>query len=110
MKVKWYSHAKTGRRNVTAYIHRHFGLRRAEKFMEQVDEKVSMIKQNPYTGIVDPLFEERPLEYRSVIINRLSKMVYRYDNDTIHIVAFWDTRQEPKRQANQVSKNHESKM
>ena len=102
MKVKWYSHAKAGRRNVTTYILRRFGLRRAERFMEQVDDKVSMIMQNPNIGTVDSLFEERPLEYRSVIINRLSKLVYRYENDTIHIVAFWDTRQEPKKQANQV--------
>ena len=102
MKVKWYSHARAGRRNVATYIFRRFGLRHAERFMEQVDEKVSIIMQNPNMGTVDSLFEERPLEYRSVVINRLSKLVYRYDNNTIHIVAFWDTRQEPKKQANQV--------
>lgn len=63
MKVKWYSHAKAGRRNVAVYILRHFGLMRAEKFMEQVDDKVYKIKQNPNIGTIDPLFEERQLDY-----------------------------------------------
>jgi len=50
----------------------------------------------------DPLFADRPVAYRSIIINGLSKMVYRVDDDVIHIVGFWDTRQEPEAQAAQV--------
>lgn len=55
-----------------------------------------------YIGAIDPLFADRPASYRSIIINGLSKMVYRIDDDTIHIVGVWDCRQEPKGQAAQT--------
>ena len=57
---------------------------------------------HPNIGSIDPLFDDRPKTYRSIIINGLSKMVYFIDDETIHIVAFWDTRREPKKQAEQV--------
>ena len=61
-----------------------------------------MIMRHPNIGSIDPLFDDRPISYRSVIINSLSKMVYFIEEETIHIVAFWDTRREPKKQAEQV--------
>ena len=53
-------------------------------------------------GFPDPLFSHRRYVYRSVIINGLSKLVYYVDNDSIYIAAFWDTRREPKNQADSV--------
>ena len=61
-----------------------------------------MLVISPNLGSIDPLFADRPVAYRSIIINGLSKMVYRVDDDVIHIVGFWDTRQEPEAQAAQV--------
>ena len=60
------------------------------------------LKRSPGIGQIDPLFADRPQTYRSVIINGLNKMVYRIDNDTIRIVAFWDTRMDDKEQASNV--------
>ena len=40
--------------------------------------------------------------YRSIVVNHLNKMVYRVLDDYIEIVDFWDTRREPKNQAEQV--------
>lgn len=34
--------------------------------------------------------------------NGLNKLVYRIDDDTIRVVAFWDTRMEPEEQAARV--------
>ena len=73
-----------------------------ETFIEQVDKTVNMIIRYPNIGSIDPLFSDRPYVYRSVIINGLSKLVYRINDDIIHIVAFWDTRQEPEAQTEQV--------
>ena len=61
-----------------------------------------MLQRSPYIGPIDPLFDDRPVTYRSVIINGLSKMVYYIDDDVIYIAAFWDTRREPKKQAELV--------
>ena len=60
------------------------------------------LKRSPGIGQIDPLFEDRSVTYRSVIINGLNKLVYRVNDETIHIVAFWDTRMEPEEQAASV--------
>ena len=87
---------------MTVYIRRRFGIERVKQFRQDVDQTVQMIMRHPNIGSIDPLFDDRPKTYRSVIINGLSKMVYSIDDETIYIVAFWDTRREPKRQAKQV--------
>lgn len=104
MKVIWQTNAKNGKSQVSSYIYRHFGIKRLRQFKQEVESSVKMVMLHPNIGIIDPLFSERPVAYRSIIINGLSKMVYRVDdeNDVVYIVAFWDTRREPKNQANRV--------
>jgi hypothetical protein len=61
-----------------------------------------MLRKVPNICKIDPLYADRPLTYRSVIINGLNKMVYRVDGEIIYIVDFWDTRREPVNQARQT--------
>ena len=51
---------------------------------------------------VEPLLANRTHLYRSVVINKLNKLIYYIENETIIIADFWDTRREPKEQANQI--------
>lgn len=102
MRIVWQTPAKEGRRQVSAYIRRQFGIDRVKQFRQDVDQTAKMIMRHPNIGPIDPLFNGRPKTYHSVIINGLSKMVYYIDGETIYIVAFWDTRREPKKQAEQV--------
>ena len=102
MKVIWQKPAKEGRRQITAYIRKEFGTKRARRFRLEIEETVKQLLRSPGIGQIDSLFADRPQTYRSVIINGLNKLVYRIDDDTIHIVAFWDTRREPKNQATKI--------
>ena len=102
MNIIWQTNAKEGRRHVADYIRRQFGVKRVKIFRQKVGETVQLLSRSPNIGQIDPLFSDRPVTYRSVIINGLSKMVYRIDGETIYIVAFWDTRMEPEAQAAQV--------
>ena len=102
MKVEWTDLAKEQSRQIAGYIRRQFGINRAKEYKQEVDQTVKMIVLHPNIGIIDPLFEDRSIAYRSIIINGLSKMVYFIDDETIYIAAFWDTRREPKKQAEQV--------
>lgn len=102
MKVVWDSNARKGRNQVAKYIHRLFGSKREDEFLVEVRETTKMLKTHPNLGSIDPLFDDRPRTYRSVIINGLSKMVYFIDDDLIYIAAFWDCRQEPNKQASEV--------
>jgi plasmid stabilization system protein ParE len=102
MKVIWETTAKVGRRQVVAYIRKWFGVKRVKQFQQEVDDTVQLLRKSPNIGQIDPLFANRAETYRSVIINGLNKMVYRIDVDVIHIVGFWDTRQEPEAQSEQT--------
>ena len=102
MKVEWTDYAKGQKQQIANYIRRRFGVRHVADFNKDVRQSVQMIIRHPNIGIIDPNFPDCPKAYRSIIINGLSKMVYRACDDVIYIVAFWDTRQEPAAQAEQV--------
>lgn len=102
MKVIWQTPAIEGKQQVADYIRDRLGYKRKRMFIQQVNETVRKLMHSPNIGPIDSLFSDRPCTYRSIIINGLSKMVYRIDDDVIYIVAFWDTRQEPEAQAAQV--------
>ena len=102
MKVEWTEHAKRQRDQIAEYIRQQFGAKRKTQFLQEVRRTTKAIRCSPGVGTIDSLYNDRPKTYRSVIINGLNKMVYRVDNDTIYIVAFWDTRLEPKNQASQT--------
>ena len=106
MKVEWTDYAKGQKQQIANYIRRRFGVRHVADFNKDVRQSVQMIIRHPNIGIIDPNFPDCPKAYRSIIINGLSKMVYRVAGETIHIVAFWDTRREPQTQAQQVKDNH----
>ena len=91
-----------GRREVAAYIRKEFGIKRVKRFRQEIDDVVMTLMRSPNIGSIDPLYANRPLTYRSVIVNGLNKIVYRIDGDIIYIVDFWDTRREPKNQASKT--------
>lgn len=99
MRVKWSDHAIVQREQVADYVRWRFGSKHRTLFLLEVRRITKLLRQNPNMGSIDPLFSDRPVSYRSVIINGLSKMVYYIKDDTIRIAAFWDTRCDPKHQA-----------
>lgn len=92
MKVIWQSIALRQRTIIANYIRQEFGAKRKKRFLEEVRQMTQKLKHSPGIGQIDPLFVDRPQTYRSVIINGLNKLVYRIEDNTIHIVGFWDTR------------------
>ena len=102
MKVHWEPRAKMAQRQVAAYIRKEFGTKRAKRFKQEVDDTVKQLMRSPGIGQIDPLFSDRAMTYRSVIINGLNKLVYFVKDDTIYIAGFWDTRMDDEDQAAQV--------
>ena len=102
MKVRWKTNAIQSRRQIARYINKNFGATALKDFLHEIDRTVNLIKSNPAIAHIDPLFDDRVSTYRSIIVNRLSKLVYRIDDDVVNIVAFWDCRKDPTNQAAQV--------
>ena len=102
MRVEWTDQAKKGRKQIADYIRDRFGLRHKRDFIQEVNKAVKMLMRLPNVGSVEPLLADLPKTYRSIVVNHLSKIVYRIDGDIIYIVAFWDVRRDPKALANEI--------
>ena len=102
MKTSWDPGAKASFRQIARYINKRFGRKARQNFIREVKDVENHLILSPNLGSIAPLFSDRSIAYRSVVINGLSKMVYFIDGDIIYIAAFWDTRCEPVAQAAQV--------
>ena len=100
MTISWHKRAADQLHQVEDYVLRDFGERIRREFMDEVEQAVLSLADMPTRGKLDPLFAHRKEVYRSIIVRRLNKIVYYVKGETLHIAAFWDTRREPKNQAN----------
>ena len=85
------------------YIREEYGGRARQKFIHEFHFIMKLLMKNPNMGPAEPLLANRPTLYRSIVMNRQNKIVYRVTDDSIEIVDFWDTRREPKEQAGYVT-------
>lgn len=99
MKVIWNKNADRQFDQVAEYIRMSFGTKRRNEFIREVRQITILLEHNPELGAIEPLFSDRPITYRSIVINSLNKLVYYIEDDSIRVAAFWDTRREPTQQA-----------
>ena len=102
MKVIWYTRARLRWLSTGDYIRQAFGVRAQETFILSTAEWIGILKQMPQAGMLEPLLTHRTKDYRSVVINKLNKLIYFIEDNTIYIADFWDTRREPQEQANRL--------
>jgi len=102
MHVVWSKQAGESLRDASAYVRREFGVKAKNKLIDEVLHFAALLTQNPHIGKVEPLLKNAPVEYRSFVINHLNKAVYWIHDNTIEIVAFWDTRREPETLAKEI--------
>ena len=102
MKVKWMPLPKRQLRQVAKYIRNEFGKKVKDDFLQEVREMSRLIGRSPNVGIVEPLLADRPVMYRSCVVNHLSKIVYCIKDDHIEVAAFWDVRRDPGVMAREV--------
>ena len=99
MDIVWADEAFQRWCEAADYILRQHGIRAVEKFQKDTEEWEDSLSANPQIGKVEPLLANRDKLYRGVVINKLNKLIYYIEKDTIIIADFWDTRREPKTQA-----------
>jgi plasmid stabilization system protein ParE len=104
MKVSWSKKAGDAVVQTSVYILDKFGPKASEEFLQEVQHVSDLLESNPCLGPVEPLLAQKSKPYRSVVLNHLNKIVYYIKGDTIRIVAFWDTRREPKAQADKLKR------
>ncbi|MDD6001755.1 MAG: type II toxin-antitoxin system RelE/ParE family toxin [Bacteroidales bacterium] len=92
MNLIWDEHSLLQLQSVADYIRGSFGVKRKNVFLREVKDTTILLLSNPYMGVKEPLLQDRSKTYRVVLIHSLSKMAYYVENNTIHIMAFWDVR------------------
>ena len=102
MRVSWSEKAAKAASQTSVYILTEFGSRANRKFLKEIERTSLLLEDNPLMGQIEPLLVDKPKQYRSIVVNRLNKNVYYIHGDIIRIAAFWDTRREPKPQADEL--------
>lgn len=102
MKVIWLPLAKRQLHSVATYLHKEFGPIVKNEFLQEVRYVNSLIGKSPQIGKVEPLLDDLPEMYRSVVVRRKDKIVYYEVENHIEVVAFWDCRREPERLVSEI--------
>ena len=102
MRVTWSEEAREAVRETSDYIWSEFGAKAKRKFLQEIGRIGSLLQKNPNLGQFEYYLKDCPEHYRSIVVNRLNKIVYYIHDNCVDIVAFWDTRREPKEQAKEV--------
>jgi len=98
-KVKWNPRAKDKFSDTALFIKKAFGALVATNFVKEVHQTVRYIRNNPGIGAAERYLEGTSVLYRSIVVQRLNKIIYWVNDDVIEIVDFWDCRREPIAQA-----------
>ena len=99
MKLIWDEKALNQLKQVAWYIKKSFGVKRKNIYLREIHNAANMLLTQPYMGALDPQLSDRTKAYRSIIVNKLNKMVYYVENDVVTIVAFWDCRRDSDQQS-----------
>ena len=103
MTIRWSYKAQKQQDQTANYIYQEFGEKAVEEFYREIDQIETNLLAFPEMGKIEPLLTHKNRTYRSLVVRRLSKLVYTIESDHIRIHAFWDTRREPKRQTTHLS-------
>ncbi|MBQ3657931.1 MAG: type II toxin-antitoxin system RelE/ParE family toxin [Bacteroidales bacterium] len=102
MKLIWDEQALEQLKQVAGYVKRSFGVKRKNVFLREITHATDMLVLNPYMGALDPRLSDRSKSYRSIIVNKLNKMVYYVEDNAVIIIAFWDCRRDADGQTQQL--------
>ena len=69
----------------------------AVKVYNSILDELEILERQPKIAAIEPLLEDFPKQFRSLIINRRYKAVYYIDEekDMIFVATIWDCRQNP---------------
>ena len=96
MHINWSEQSRNDLREITTYVGVNFGRRKAEEVFADIRSQADMLKAFPNIGRVFVKDKELDITYRA-FTNKLNKMVYFVDDDTINIVTVWQNRRDIKK-------------
>lgn len=94
MRIVYSSRAVESLKNIFQFLHRKSETA-AATIQNGILDGIDRLQSFPEMAPIEPLLEDEPETFRSLVINRHYKAVYVIEDETIYIVDIWDCRQEP---------------
>ena len=91
-KIQWTSNAKEDLLNIVDYIKKD-SLSAARKVYEQIKEKAKSSNFFPLRGRVVPELQKEGITIYRELIAQPWRVMYKVENDTVYIMAIFDSRQ-----------------
>ena len=90
-KIKWNKLATSSLSQIAEYLEDEASFESAMRFVTIVYDKIEMVKRFPEIGRRAP----KTKTIRFIKVDKVRRMYYRKNGTTLHIVWFFDTRQDP---------------
>lgn len=95
MKLKWNPHAIEDQRAIVAYCRKQFGPIVSIEVREKIRHSAKLLKSHPHLGRVEPLLVGcTSLEYRSLVVDKVTKIIYTVHREYVYIHLLWDVRRD----------------
>ena len=89
-EVQWTETARKTLQETSDFILELWNTQVNEKFIDQLDYRISQLQRNPELG---PTFENT--NFRRLIIHKTTSLFYINDTNYIKLLVIWDNRQDP---------------
>lgn len=95
MRIIWSSLASEQFEQVLSLSQASFGKQVTTRFYREIRKNDLRLAGNPYLGKVESSLKDEPYVYRSLVVHKHFKLIYRIEDEAIIIAAFFDTRRDP---------------
>lgn len=95
MQVEWTKEVLATLKENVRYCRKKFGEQAAINFYKSIKENEPLLAANSHMGKEEPILLNRKQSYRSLVVHKHFKIIYRIEADIIYVVDLWDTRSNP---------------
>lgn len=107
MKLKWHPLAIDDQQQIVTYCKMFFGTAAAMRIKENIRNTAKLLKNHPCLGSIEPrLAGCTSLEYRSLVADKYTKIIYTIHSTYIYIHLLWDVRQDENRLRQAVARRY----
>jgi plasmid stabilization system protein ParE len=90
MKICWTPEARISYYNILDHLHKNWGKKEIQRFVDQTDSILRLIQKNP------AMFKRSQKKNIHIgLISKHTSLFYRVTPKEIHLLTFWDNRRDP---------------
>lgn len=95
--IIWHESAREHLRKIFDYYYDNVSQQVAYSILRDTLDDIQGLENTPRKGAPEPLLKHRKVEYRRLVVRRRYKVIYFLVENEAHIVAIWDTKQNPRK-------------